>query len=181
MTDVKPKNDFNALRDRIALTRLSERGRLDREWQRLATQKHQKRNIDVAADKLCARIEAEVQKVERLRELSLRIEYDADLPITAHRQQVLDALEKYQVIILCGATGSGKSTQLPKLCIEAGRGLFGVIGHTQPRRIAARALANRLAQEMQTSVGAAVGYQVRFTDHTSANTRVKLMTDGILL
>lgn len=181
MTDAIPKNDFNALRERIALARLSERLPLDREWQRLAAQKRQHRNIDSAADKLCERIDAAVLKVERLRALPLRIEYDAELPITTHRQQVLDALQKHQVIILCGATGSGKSTQLPKLCLEAGRGLFGVIGHTQPRRIAARALANRLAQELQTSVGAAVGYQVRFTDHTSPNTRVKLMTDGILL
>src|SRR5439155_1014656 len=154
---------------RIALTRINERLPLDREWQRLAAQKRQNRNIDTAADKLCGRIDTAVLKVEKLRALPLRIEYDAELPITAHRQQVLDALSQHQVIILCGATGSGKSTQLPKLCLEAGRGLFGVIGHTQPRRIAARALANRLAQELQTSVGSAVGYQVRFTDHTSSS------------
>ena len=181
MTGANPKNDFNALRERISLSRISERLSLDREWQRLSAQKRRNRNIDIAADKLCERIDAAVLKVERLRVLPLRIEYDAELPITAHRQQVLDALSQHQVIILCGATGSGKSTQLPKLCLEAGRGLFGVIGHTQPRRIAARALANRLAQELQTSVGSAVGYQVRFTDHTSSTTRVKLMTDGILL
>src|SRR5882757_7897876 len=110
-----------------------------------------------------------------------KLEYDPALPITAHRAEVIEAIRRNPAIVLCGATGSGKSTQLPKLCIEAGRGLFGLIGHTQPRRIAARALANRVAQELGTSVGGAVGYQVRFTDHTGPQCRVKLMTDGILL
>ncbi|HEX2586425.1 MAG TPA: ATP-dependent RNA helicase HrpA, partial [Steroidobacteraceae bacterium] len=175
------KIDLMALRDRIVLARLADRPRLDREWQRLRAHQKQRSPDERALKGLHDRIEKSLQQVERLRNTTLRIEYDAELPITAHRQQVLDALQAHQVIILCGATGSGKSTQLPKLCIEAGRGVFGVIGHTQPRRIAARALANRLAQELQTTVGAAVGYQVRFTDHTSLNTRVKLMTDGILL
>src|SRR5688572_24578140 len=112
---------------------------------------------------------------------NLRLEYDPALPITAHRAEILEALARHQVLIVCGATGSGKTTQLPKLCLEAGRGVRGLIGHTQPRRLAARALANRLAHEMGTSVGAAVGYKVRFNDQTSRGTRVKLMTDGILL
>ncbi|MGH8170618.1 MAG: ATP-dependent RNA helicase HrpA, partial [Steroidobacteraceae bacterium] len=111
----------------------------------------------------------------------LRIEYDPALPITAHREEILAALARHPVIILCGATGSGKSTQLPKLCLEAGRGTSALIGHTQPRRIAARALAARLAEELATAVGGVVGYQVRFSDHTGPRTRVKLMTDGILL
>jgi ATP-dependent helicase HrpA len=111
----------------------------------------------------------------------LKLEYDPALPITAHRDEILAAIARHQVLIVCGATGSGKTTQLPKLCLEAGRGTAGVIGHTQPRRLAARALANRLAEEMGTSVGAAVGYKVRFNDHTTRGTLVKLMTDGILL
>jgi ATP-dependent helicase HrpA len=111
----------------------------------------------------------------------LKLEYDPVLPITAHRAEILEALVRHPVIIVCGATGSGKTTQLPKLCLEAGRGVAGLIGHTQPRRLAARALASRLAEEMGTTVGAAVGYKVRFNDRTSAHTRVKLMTDGILL
>ncbi|MEP7244330.1 MAG: ATP-dependent RNA helicase HrpA [Gammaproteobacteria bacterium] len=111
----------------------------------------------------------------------LRLEYDPGLPISAHRAEILEALARHQVIIVCGATGSGKTTQLPKLCLEAGRGMTGLIGHTQPRRLAARALATRLAEEVGTTVGAAVGYQVRFNDHTGPNTLVKLMTDGILL
>jgi len=113
--------------------------------------------------------------------LPVRLEYDPALPITAHRAQILAALARHPAIVVCGATGSGKSTQLPKLCLEAGRGTTGLIGHTQPRRIAARALATRLAEELHTTVGGAVGYQVRFTDRTSPGTRVKLMTDGILL
>ncbi|HVS75438.1 MAG TPA: ATP-dependent RNA helicase HrpA [Steroidobacteraceae bacterium] len=113
--------------------------------------------------------------------LPVRLEYDPALPITAHREEILAALGRHPAIIVCGATGSGKSTQLPKLCLEAGRGVAGLIGHTQPRRIAARALATRLAEELGTSVGGAVGYQVRFTDRVGPSTRVKLMTDGILL
>jgi ATP-dependent helicase HrpA len=113
--------------------------------------------------------------------LPIRLEYDPALPITAHREEILAALAKHPAIVVCGATGSGKSTQLPKLCLEAGRGVSALVGHTQPRRIAARALATRLAEELHTTVGGAVGYQVRFTDRTSPGTRVKLMTDGILL
>jgi ATP-dependent helicase HrpA len=111
----------------------------------------------------------------------LRLQYDPALPITAHHDEILAALARHPVLIVCGATGSGKTTQLPKLCLEAGRATAGIIGHTQPRRIAARALADRLAEELGTSVGGAVGWQVRFTDHTGPDTRVKLMTDGILL
>jgi ATP-dependent helicase HrpA len=113
--------------------------------------------------------------------LPIRLEYDPALPITAHREEIVAALKRHAAIIVCGATGSGKSTQLPKLCLEAGRGTSGLIGHTQPRRIAARALATRLAEELGTPVGGAVGYQVRFADHTGPQGRVKLMTDGILL
>jgi ATP-dependent helicase HrpA len=103
------------------------------------------------------------------------------LPINAHAADIAAALAAHPVIIVCGATGSGKSTQLPKLCLAAGRGLNGMIGHTQPRRIAARALANRIAAELGTRVGAVVGCQVRFEDRTGPDCRIKLMTDGILL
>src|SRR5688572_15622719 len=114
-------------------------------------------------------------------DIPLKLEYDPALPITAHREEILSALARHQVLIVCGATGSGKTTQLPKLCLEAGRGTAGQIGHTQPRRLAARALAARLAHETGTTLGAAVGYKVRFNDQTSRGTRIKLMTDGILL
>ncbi|HEY2590466.1 MAG TPA: ATP-dependent RNA helicase HrpA, partial [Steroidobacteraceae bacterium] len=107
--------------------------------------------------------------------------FDPALPITAHREEIVVALAAHPVVIVCGATGSGKSTQLPKLCLEAGRGTGGMIGHTQPRRIAARALASRLASELGTTVGGAVGFQVRFDDRTGPDCRIKVMTDGILL
>src|ERR1700722_2723939 len=110
-----------------------------------------------------------------------KLEYDPALPITAHREEVIEAIRRNPAIVLCAATDSGSSPQLPKLCVEAGRGVAGVIGHTQPRRIAARALANRLAEETGTTVGGVIGYKVRFNDRTGPDCRIKLMTDGILL
>ena len=107
--------------------------------------------------------------------------YPKELPVAEKRQEILDALMAHQVIVICGETGSGKTTQIPKICLEAGRGVSGLIGHTQPRRIAARSVATRIAEELRQSIGQAVGYKVRFQDQTHANTLVKLMTDGILL
>ena len=106
---------------------------------------------------------------------------DDELPITAWHDELVTALRQHQVLIVAGETGSGKSTQLPKMCIEAGRGATGLIGHTQPRRIAARTIAERLASELQSTVGAAVGYSVRFDDRVGDETVVRVMTDGILL
>ncbi|TWU56049.1 ATP-dependent RNA helicase HrpA [Rubripirellula reticaptiva] len=110
-----------------------------------------------------------------------KIEYPAELPITAHREDLVRLIRERQVIVVCGETGSGKSTQLPKFCLEAGLGRRGMIGHTQPRRLAARSIATRLAEELETPLGKWVGYQVRFGDHTTPETMIKLMTDGILL
>ena len=107
--------------------------------------------------------------------------YPEDLPITARKDEIVSALVANQVIVVAGETGSGKSTQLPKMCLEAGRGIAGLIGHTQPRRIAARSLAERLAEELGVPFGGPVGYKVRFTDRVSDGTLVKLMTDGVLL
>lgn len=109
------------------------------------------------------------------------VELNADLPVSARRDEIAQAIEENQVVILCGETGSGKSTQLPLICLSMGRGVAGTIGHTQPRRIAARSVAARVADEVGSTVGNAVGFKIRFTDTTSPNTYVKLMTDGILL
>jgi ATP-dependent helicase HrpA len=108
-------------------------------------------------------------------------EFDPALPIAAKRGEIARAIESHQVVIVCGETGSGKTTQLPKICLELGRGVEGLIGHTQPRRIAARATAARIAHELKTELGGAVGFKIRFTDRTGPSTYVKLMTDGILL
>ncbi len=116
----------------------------------------------------------------------VKITYPAELPVSARRDDIAAAIRDHQVVIVAGETGSGKTTQLPKICLELGRGLGPagggkLIGHTQPRRIAARSVAERIADELGTELGDVVGYQVRFTDRTSKASRVKLMTDGILL
>jgi len=109
------------------------------------------------------------------------ITFPEELPVSARRDEIARAIAAHQVVIVCGETGSGKTTQLPKICLEIGRGRQGLIGHTQPRRIAASTIARRIAQELHTAPGEVVGYKVRFTDRTHAGASVKLMTDGILL
>ena len=110
-----------------------------------------------------------------------KIAYPAELPISERRDELLTAIRDHQVVIVAGETGSGKSTQLPKLCLELGRGIEGRIAHTQPRRLAARTIAARVAEELGTSVGGTVGFAVRFSDQVGPSTMVKLMTDGLLL
>jgi len=122
----------------------------------------------------CAQVTARQESVPRIR-------YDDSLPIAAKRDEIKKALAENQVLVIAGETGSGKTTQLPKICLELGRGSHGLIAHTQPRRIAARSVAARVAEELGTPLGGLVGYQVRFEDQSDANTLVKLMTDGILL
>lgn len=109
------------------------------------------------------------------------IEFPADLPVVQKREDLARAIAGNQVVIVCGETGSGKTTQLPKICLTLGRGVLGCIGHTQPRRVAARTVATRIAFELKTELGGAVGFKVRFNDKVSPDTSVKLMTDGILL
>lgn len=113
--------------------------------------------------------------------VALRLEFPHELPISAAREEIAAALQGHQVVIVCGATGSGKTTQLPKICLASGRGQDGMIGHTQPRRIAARAVAARIAAELGPAGASVVGWKVRFADRTGPDCRVKLMTDGILL
>ncbi len=109
------------------------------------------------------------------------ITYPEDLPVSARRAEIARAIAAHQVVIVSGETGSGKTTQLPKICLELGRGRIKLIGHTQPRRLAATSVAKRIAQELGSETGGLVGYQVRFNDRTSSNSAIKLMTDGILL
>jgi ATP-dependent helicase HrpA len=109
------------------------------------------------------------------------VRYPDELPVSQRRDDIAAAIRDHQVVVVAGETGSGKTTQLPKICLELGRGVHGMIGHTQPRRIAARTVAERIAEELGRPLGETVGYQVRFTDRSSKDTLVKLMTDGILL
>lgn len=109
------------------------------------------------------------------------VTYPPDLPVSQRRDDILAAIREHQVVVVCGETGSGKTTQLPKVCLELGRGVSGMIGHTQPRRLAARSVSSRIAEELGVSLGEGVGYKVRFGDKTGPGTLVKLMTDGILL
>ena len=128
------------------------------------------------------------RRFERSRQLSSTraslvpsISYPEELPVSGERDKIKKLIQDHPVVILCGETGSGKTTQLPKICLELGYGIYGAIGHTQPRRIAARSVCNRIAEELSCEVGQQVGYKVRFDDQSSGNTLVKLMTDGMLL
>ena len=121
------------------------------------------------------------EQLQARREALPRPSFPPELPVSARREDIARAIAENPVVIVCGETGSGKTTQLPKICLELGRGVNGLIGHTQPRRIAARATASRIAQELQCELGTAVGYKIRFNDRTSASSYIKLMTDGILL
>lgn len=131
------------------------------------------------------RIESEIgaaeQRVAARRTALPAITYPEQLPVTARRADIAAAIAANQVVVVAGETGSGKTTQIPKICLELGRGIRGAIGHTQPRRLAARTVAERIATELDTELGDAVGYTVRFTDQAAEHTLVKLMTDGILL
>ncbi len=120
-------------------------------------------------------------ELEQRRAALPKPEYPEELPVSARRGDIAQAIAEHQVVIVCGETGSGKTTQLPKILLELGRGVEGLIGHTQPRRIAARATAARVAQELKTELGGAVGYKIRFNDKLSPRSYIKLMTDGILL
>ena len=136
------------------------------------------------ADKLealSARLSASIAQRELRAKNLPSPSYDDALPVVLEREQIKNVISENQVIILCGETGSGKTTQLPKICLELGRGVSGLIGHTQPRRIAARSVAARIAEELHTEVGKNVGFKVRFSDQVSESTYIKLMTDGILL
>ncbi|WP_110650384.1 ATP-dependent RNA helicase HrpA [Salinicola peritrichatus] len=148
---------------------------------RLARRAQEGKPIDRSLREIEARLAASSEIVERRRRQPVTLEYPESLPVAAKRESILEALREHPVVIVAGETGSGKTTQLPKLCLELGLGRRGMIGHTQPRRLAARSVASRVAEELRVPLGEQVGYQVRFTDQSSDDTLVKLITDGILL
>lgn len=172
-----PTSSSSELRRTLALrlpeTTLRDEHRLRRKLERART-----------PDSLGA-IEREIARAETVvsarRAAVPTIEYPEILPVSQRKDDIAAAIETHQVVIVAGETGSGKTTQIPKICLELGRGIRGSIGHTQPRRLAARTVAERIAEEVGESIGESVGYKVRFTDQSSDSTLVKLMTDGILL
>ncbi|MGK2913191.1 MAG: ATP-dependent RNA helicase HrpA [Porticoccaceae bacterium] len=136
---------------------------------------------DLARERIVAAIRASIAKAEERRQRRPAIVYPDNLPIAARREDIAAAIRDHQVVVIAGETGSGKTTQIPKICLDLGRGVTGLIGHTQPRRLAARMVAARIAEELRVPLGGVVGYQVRFQDQSGDDTLVKLMTDGILL
>jgi len=174
MTDATP--DFDTLHKNLDQAFSADRHRLRRQLHEL-----RKRPDEDKLGQWLERFQASAAKVEARRRSVPVIRYDDALPIAAKRDEIKAALEKHQVLVIAGETGSGKTTQLPKICLEIGRGVHGLIGHTQPRRLAARSVATRVAEEIGTPLGELVGYQVRFEDQSKESTLIKLMTDGILL
>ena len=134
-----------------------------------------------ALDRVLAEVETATAQTEARRASVPVLRYPPELPVSQRKDEIAAAIRDHQVVIIAGETGSGKTTQLPKICLELGRGVTGQIGHTQPRRIAARTVAERIASELGTELGSTVGYKVRFTDTSSDSTLIKVMTDGILL
>ncbi|ATA23876.1 ATP-dependent RNA helicase HrpA [Brenneria goodwinii] len=174
------KSPLNALSSQLSELMLRDGQRLRRRLQGAA-----KVGSLLAQTVIAQEIEGEIvsarQRVENRRASCPSINYPEQLPVSQKKDEILHALREHQVIIVAGETGSGKTTQLPKICLELGRGVRGLIGHTQPRRLAARTVADRIAAELETPLGGCVGYKVRFNDQVGDNTLVKLMTDGILL
>ena len=174
------KDSLQQLAAEIDLCLLSDRSELQKLWQAL------QRNAKAGKpfDRLQAKFQQLAAQSQKRLEPRLKLivpRYDDQLPICQKREQIIELISEHQVLVLAGETGSGKTTQLPKFLLELGRGRLGMIGHTQPRRLAARAVATRIAEELGEPLGQTVGYQVRFDATTSDSTRVKLMTDGILL
>lgn len=126
-------------------------------------------------------IDAGMQSIANRKATCPKVSYPENLPVSQKKDELLAAIRDHQVVIIAGETGSGKTTQIPKICLELGRGIQGIIGHTQPRRLAARSVASRIADELNVTLGSSIGYKVRFNDRMGENTLVKLMTDGILL
>src|ERR671917_479638 len=168
------------LRARLGVLTLRDEDRLRRRLDRaLAADGADDRDSVVGA--IAAELDEAERRVAQRRAAVPEIAYPESLPIAERRDEVLDAIRDNQVVVVAGETGSGKSTQIPKMCLELGRGVRGLIGHTQPRRLAARTVGARIAEELGTDLGDLVGYTVRFTDQVGERTLVKLMTDGILL
>ncbi|MFD6949210.1 ATP-dependent helicase [Nocardiopsis sp. TSRI0078] len=180
MSTTTPAPAADTLRSRLRDLMPSDRHRLRRRIDGLAKIRDERRRASVTAQ-IAGDIDEAALRVAVRREAVPELTYPESLPVSARREDIAEAIRDNQVVIVAGETGSGKTTQLPKICLELGRGVMGTVGHTQPRRLAARTVAERIAEEIGTPLGETVGYKVRFTDSSSDSTLVKLMTDGILL
>jgi ATP-dependent helicase HrpA len=168
------------LRGRIETLMLRDERRLGRRLDGVRRIRDPRRR-SAALKEIAGQVEVAAERLARRQHAVPRISYPDELPVSQRRDEIAAAIRDHQVVVVAGETGSGKTTQLPKICLELGRGVRGVIGHTQPRRIAARTVADRIAEELGTPPGTTVGYKMRFTDQVRDDTLVKLMTDGILL
>ena len=172
---------YDELRSAVAGCMARDQHRLGKQLERLDQLRKQGKDIQLALVELIEKLESSIGSVQKRADSRPAIHFDDALPVSQRVADIEQALSKHQVVIVAGETGSGKTTQLPKLCLQQGRGLRGWIGHTQPRRIAASTVASRIAEELNSPLGQYVGYQVRFQDSCPAEAYIKLMTDGILL
>ncbi|MBB4930105.1 ATP-dependent helicase HrpA [Lipingzhangella halophila] len=172
---------LSELRERLPELMHADRHRLRRRIEGLRKVRGERKRAAVSTE-IASDIAKAEQRVQRRRSAAPDApRYPEELPVSQRKDDIAEAIRDHQVVIVAGETGSGKTTQLPKICMELGRGVLGRIGHTQPRRLAARTVAERIAEELSSPLGETVGYKVRFTDQSSDHTLVKLMTDGILL
>lgn len=160
---------------------LKDQVRLRGQLEGLRRIRHDREMFDLRSEELAKEIIASINEVKHRQESIPRINFPENLPVSEKRDLIAKIIRDHQVVILAGETGSGKTTQIPKICLELGYGAKGLIGHTQPRRLAAHAVAGRIADELEVQLGKEVGFQVRFFDNTKPDTLIKLMTDGILL
>ncbi|RAG86762.1 ATP-dependent RNA helicase HrpA [Streptacidiphilus pinicola] len=172
--------ELGALATRLTGLSLRDEERLGRRLEGLRKVREPEKRERVLAS-VTAEVDAAEQRLEKRRAAVPTPSYPEELPVSGRREDILEAIRDHQVVIIAGETGSGKTTQIPKMCLELGRGVRGFIGHTQPRRIAARTVAERVAEELRSEVGETVGWKVRFTDQVGEQTAIKVMTDGILL
>lgn len=176
-----PAPQLHQLGDLVSQAMQTDQHRLRRQLRTIQQAVQSGKPYDRSLDKWQRETDASINR-RKLRQADLpTITLPDELPITQRAQEIMDAVREHQVVVVAGETGSGKSTQLPKLMLQMGRGVGGLIGHTQPRRLAARAVAQRVSEELASPLGQHVGYKVRFTDQTNPKTYIKLMTDGVLL
>jgi len=174
-------SDWSNFKQKLDKVMIQDRHKLQRRLNELEQLEKKQQNNESAQAKWLVQAERSMARVQTRAACVPETIVFPDLPVSARREEIAELINKHQVVVLAGETGSGKTTQIPKICLALGRGVKGMIGHTQPRRIAAHSVASRIAEELQSTLGDKVGYQVRFSDQSTENSLIKVMTDGILL